>query len=246
MTTPTAPLPSFSSSTVRALTDFPGYDTLISLPPAYERQGAQAWPLVLFLHGAGERGRDVWAVARLGLPRLLTLGNELSDAERTIGRELRDRCIVVAPQCPPYEVWNETRLLALLDGAARHYRVDPARVYVTGLSLGGFGTWTLAVRHPQRFAAVVPVCGGGRIADVLLATERNRDALCSLGVWAFHGAKDRVVPPEESERMVGALQAAGVTDVRLTVYPDVEHDSWTRSYANPELYTWLYRHCRTS
>lgn len=244
MTTPTAPLPAFSASTIRALTDFPGYNTLLSLPPAYEQQRAQAWPLVLFLHGAAERGHDVWAVTRQGLPRLVGLGDELSTTERTIGTELRDRCIVVAPQCPQYEVWNETRLLSLLDAVGRGYRVDRNCVYATGLSLGGFGTWTLAIRHPQRFAAIVPICGGGRIADVLRASEKHREALQSLGIWAFHGANDRVVPREESERMVRALETAGVTDVRLTVYPDVEHDAWTRTYGNPELYAWLFRHHR--
>lgn len=229
---------------MRALTDHPGYDTLISLPPTYDRQRADAWPLLLFLHGAGQRGRDLWAVTKHGVPRLLALDEGLSETERSLGAQLRDRCIVVAPQCPQYEVWNETRLLTLLDTVCSRHRIDVRRVYLTGLSLGGFGAWTLAIRHPARFAAAVPICGGGRIADVLVASEQHRDALRSLGVWAFHGAGDRVVPPEESERMVRALEAAGVTDVNLTVYPDLEHDSWTRAYATPELYEWLYRHQR--
>lgn len=229
---------------MRALTDHPGYDTLISLPPAYDRPGSEPWPLILFLHGAGERGRDVWSVTKQGLPRLVVLDEGLSAEERTIGAQLRDRCIVLAPQCPHYEVWNEIRLLTLLDAVGAHYRVDARRMYLTGLSLGGFGTWTLAIRHPGRFAAIVPICGGGRIADVLTASERHRDELRSLGVWAFHGAGDRIVPVDESERMIRALQAAGVTDAKLTVYPDVEHDSWTRTYANSEVYEWLFRHSR--
>lgn len=229
---------------MRAVTDFAGYDILVSLPPAYDRERDPGWPVVLFLHGAGERGHDVWALTRQGLPRLLALGDALSETERALAARLRDRCIVVAPQCPQHEVWNETRLLALLDGVTAAYRFDARRVYLTGLSLGGFGTWTLGLRHPQRFAAIVPVCGGGRIADVLLATERHPDALRSLAVWAFHGANDRVVPVHESERMVRALESAGVAEVKLTVYPECEHDSWTRTYANPELYDWLERHAR--
>lgn len=229
---------------MRAVSDFPGYDTLISLPAAYDRQGDQRWPVILFLHGAGERGRDVWAVARQGLPRLLAAGDNLTEDERTLSARLRDRFVLVAPLCSEHEVWNETRLLALLDAVASGYRVDDRRVCLTGLSLGGFGAWTLGIRHPDRFAALVPICGGGRIADVLLATERHRDALRSLGVWAFHGANDRVVPLEESERMVRALEVAGVADAKLTVYPGVEHDSWTQTYANPAVYEWIERHGR--
>lgn len=239
MTSPTIGLPDFATSTMRAVTDFPGYSTLISLPPAYDRNREQTWPLIAFLHGAGERGHDVWTLTRQGLPRLLAGGDALSATERPLAAQLRDRWIVVAPQCPEHEVWNETRLLALLDAVNAGYRVDPRRICLTGLSLGGFGTWTLGIRHPARFAAIVPICGGGRIADVLVATERHRDALRTLAVWAFHGANDRVVPVDESERMVRALETAGVARVKLTVYPDVEHDSWTRTYASPELYAWL-------
>ncbi len=229
---------------MRAVTDAPGYDHLISLPARRAAQPGQQWPLVLFLHGAGERGGNVWALMRQGLPRLLAFGDELTAIERGIAERWRDTCIVVAPQCPHYEVWNETRLLELLERVAAAHPVDSRRNYLTGLSMGGFGCWTLALRHPQRFAAVVPVCGGGRIADVLLATDRHGAALRSLGVWAFHGAKDRVVPVEESERMVRALEAAQVRDVKLTVYPEVEHDSWTQAYASPELLDWLLGHQR--
>lgn len=244
MTSPTIPLPAFARTTIRAVTDAPGYDHLVSLPPGYKVQSGQAWPLLLFLHGAAERGQDVWGITRQGLPRLLAFGDDLAPAERPVAQHVRETCIVVAPQCSHYEVWNEDQLLALLDAVVNGYEVDQRRVYLTGLSLGGFGTWAVGLRHPDRFAAIAPVCGGGRIADVLLATDRYGDALHSLGVWAFHGAKDRVVPLEESERMIRALQTARVTDLKLTVYPDAEHDSWTPTYANPELYAWLLRHAR--
>jgi predicted peptidase len=235
------PLTVDPSARLNAVTNSRGYDYLVSLPQQLAADPDHHWPLIIFLHGAGERGNSVGDVARQGLPKLLRADAELTAAERDVGREIAQRFVVVAPQCPQYEVWNETLLLALID-ACTDLNVDRARVYLTGLSLGGFGAWSLGVRHPDRFAALVPICGGGRISDVTAAASQHRSALQRLGVWAFHGGKDRVVPVEESERMVDALKRAGVSDAKLTVYPDVEHDSWTPTYANPELYTWLLRH----
>lgn len=229
---------------MRAVTDAAGYDHLISLPPAAATQAETTWPVMMFLHGAGERGHDVWAVARQGVPRLLAFADDLTAAERRVAERVRDTCVMIAPQCPQYEVWNEHRLLELLDSVLASHRVDPRRVYLTGLSMGGFGTWTLGLRHPHRFAALLPICGGGRIADVLLASDRHGDALRRLGIWAFHGANDRVVPVEESDRMVRALEAAHVRDVKLTVYPEAEHDVWTPTYANAAVYDWLFGHQR--
>jgi predicted peptidase len=237
-------LPSFSRSTLRAVTDGPGYGHLISVPPAYGQDVGSHWPLILFLHGAGERGHDLWSVARHGLARLLALREDLTGEEQRLAGEIAEAAIVVAPQCPVFEVWNEPRLVTLLDGITSDFRVDRTRVYLTGLSLGGFGTWTLGLRHAPRFAALVPICGGGRVADVLQASDQHGEALRTLGVWAFHGANDRVVPPDESRRMVHALEMARVHEVRLTMYPDVEHDAWTRTYADPKLYTWLWQQRR--
>jgi predicted peptidase len=163
-----------------------------------------------------------------------------------VGRDIAERFIVVAPQCAPYEVWDESLLLTLLDSVTREFAVDLNRVYLTGMSMGGFGAWLLGMRHPTRFAALVPICGGGRIADVLRTAERQCEALQQLAVWAFHGARDIIVPLHESERMIEALQSIGARDVTFTVYPEGEHDAWTPAYANPELYAWLLRHRRAT
>jgi predicted peptidase len=242
MTTPAAS--SINATPLRARSNPKGYDYLFALPDGYDQQPTRTWPLLLFLHGAGERGADVWSLTRQGLPKLLVRPPELSAAERAAADDVSAGFIVVAPQCPAFEVWNDDLLLALLDDVALELRVDPARIYFTGLSLGGFGVWSLGMRHPDRFAALVPICGGGRVADVSRAVHRHPSALQRLGIWAFHGAQDRVVPLEESQRMVDAVKAAGVPDVRFTVYPEAEHDSWTPAYATRELYAWLLQHRR--
>jgi len=146
---------------------------------------------------------------------------------------------VVSPQCPTGTWWDDDAVLALVDEIAGRYRVDPARVHLTGLSMGGFGAWSLALNQPARFATVVPICGGGNPSAVR-RLARNRPAeLKELNVWAFHGAKDPTVALSESEVMVGALRQAGVPRVQFTVYPEARHDSWTETYDNPALYTWL-------
>jgi len=154
--------------------------------------------------------------------------------------------IVASPQCPTGERWKTEALAALLDEIEANYRVDATRVYVTGLSMGGYGTWAMANEYPNRFAAIAPICGGGEIVPILLAGRDKRAALKSLGIWAFHGAKDPVVKLEESEKMVDAFKQIGATDVRLTVYPEATHDAWTETYDNPKLYEWLLAHRRPS
>ena len=221
-----------------------GYDYLVSRPWDSPVEAARHWPLILFLHGVNERGAQVTDITRQGLPKLLSASAELSPPELEIAREVARRFVVVSPQCPHYEVWHDETLLELLDDAIDQFNIDPARVYLTGLSMGGFGVWSIGLQHLQRFAALVPICGGGRINDIMMAAKKHPAALRDLGVWAFHGARDRVVPLEESERMIDALRVAGVKDVKFTVYPDCEHDSWSASYANPELYPWLLRHSR--
>jgi len=200
----------------------PAHDTrkpgryLLYLPPGYDaRRGA--WPLLLFLHGSGERGSHLERVKRHGPPPLLQQGRQFP-------------FIVVSPQCPEGETWSVAFLDQLLREVQKRYRVDPDRIYVTGLSLGGYGTWSLAEAYPERFAAVAPVCGGG---DPSRAAAMRR-----LPVWAFHGEKDLLVPVEESRVMVEALRKAG-GNVRFTAYPDKGHDCWTATYETPELYRWL-------
>jgi predicted peptidase len=191
---------------------------LLYLPEGYD--GVGEWPLLLFLHGAGERGEDVDRVAIHGPPRLIREGHALP-------------FIVASPQLPTGHYWQPGTLHALLDDLLARYPVDPARVYVTGLSLGGYGAWALAMDRPGRFAALAPVCGGGDVTRVC----RLRD----LPVWTFHGAQDTVIPLQRSEELVEALEACG-GDARLTVYPEAGHDAWTETYADPALYEWLLGH----
>jgi len=206
-------------------------DYLLFLPNGYGADPAKRWPLMLFLHGAGERGNNVWLVAKHGPPKIAATATNFP-------------FIVVSPQCPEGKIWSNDLLLALLDEIEAGYAVDPHRVYLTGLSMGGFGTWSLGLSHPDRFAAIAPICGGGDFITPFLAAGEDKAALTSLGVWAFHGGKDPVVPLEESQRMVNYLKKLGVREVKFTVYPDALHDSWTQAYANPELFAWFMQHSR--
>lgn len=229
---------------LEAVTNSTGYDYLLALPERYSARAPRRWPLLLFLHGAAQRGANVAAVAEQGLPRLLTDPAALSPKEQSVARLIARSFIVLAPQCPQLEVWEEPAVLDVLEQVSRSFSVDPRRVYLTGLSMGGFGAWAFAVRNPERFAALLPVCGGGRLADVAATRGRRRQALRTLPIWAFHGARDRVVPLEESKRMIAGLQRIDARDVRLTVYPDAEHDAWTATYANPAVYRWLLKQQR--
>jgi predicted peptidase len=206
-------------------------DYLLFLPKAYSQKGGQRWPSILFLHGAGERGRDLRKVAVHGPPKIVKQRPDFP-------------FIVVSPQCPEGETWSDEVVLGLLDHVQKKYKVDPTRVYLTGLSMGGYGTWSLGLKYPERFAAIAPICGGGDPIVILLSSRQKSAALKTLGVWAFHGGKDPVVAPEESQRMVAALRKAGVKDVDLTLYPEAQHDSWTETYNNDKLYEWFLQHER--
>jgi predicted peptidase len=188
---------------------------LLYLPKDYEAQ--PSWPLLVFLHGAGERGDDLELVKKHGPPKLVEEGQDLP-------------FIVLSPQCQERGGWQAEALAKLIDEIVAKHKVDADRVYLTGLSMGGFGTFALAAAHPEKFAAIVPICGGG--------DPKTAEKLRALPTWVFHGAKDRAVPLERSQEMVDALQAAG-GNVQFTVYPEAEHDSWTETYANPKLYQWL-------
>jgi predicted peptidase len=194
---------------------------LLHLPKDYDQK--PSWPLVLFLHGAGERGNDLQMVKRGGLPKLIEAGQDFP-------------FIVVSPQCPDDQYWEPFELTVLLDEIGEKYKVDQDRVYVTGLSMGGFGTWALAFHSPNRFAAIVPVCGGG---DPFWAKR-----IAPIPAWVFHGAKDPVVPIEMSQKMVDGLKKNG-GNVTFTIYPDEGHDAWTATYANPQVYEWLLQQKRT-
>ncbi len=197
---------------------------LIYLPNDYNADSDVKWPLILFLHGAGERGSNIELVKRHGIPKIVEEQSEFP-------------FIAVSPQCPANTDWTYEfdSLLALLDEITEHYTIDPARVYLTGLSMGGFGTWMLAMEVPHRFAAIAPICGGGKKGKI--------EQLKNVPVWAFHGAKDAVVSISQSETLVDALRECG-GDVEFTVYPEADHDSWTETYDNPQLYTWFLSHAK--
>jgi predicted peptidase len=193
---------------------------LLTFPPGY-RESKQAWPLLFFLHGGSGRGDDLNLVSRYGPPAIAV-------------HQPNYPFVVLSPQCPKGEIWSDTDLLiSLLDDVIAHYRIDPARVYLTGISMGGRGAWYLAYKHPDRFAAIVPIC----------AWAPNEDwapALKSMPVWVFHGEKDTTVPIGDSEEMVKALRAEG-NDARFTVLPGRDHDIadvWDR----PDLNEWLLQH----
>ena len=201
------------------------------LPKGYAADAEKKWPLILFLHGAGERGSDVWKVATHGPPKV-------------VGTNANFPFIVVSPQCPSGQLWSRDVLLALLDKTIASYRVDTNRIYLTGLSMGGYGTWDLGLAHAEKFAAIVPICGGGEFISACWAAAIRPRPLRAWECWAFHGGKDPTVPLQESERMVELVKRVGLKDAKLTVYPEAGHDSWTKAYSNPELYDWLLQHER--
>lgn len=192
-------------------------DYWLYLPKDYQAEGEKKFPLVLFLHGSGERGSDLDKVLIHGPPKLIAAGKEFP-------------FIVVSPQCPEEQTWNTDILSRLLDELEENYAVDSRRISVTGLSMGGFATWSLAASTPFRFAAAAPICGGGR--------PEWSYQLKNLPISVYHGEKDEGVKLEESQEMVDAIKAAG-GDVQLTVYPGVGHDSWTQTYDDPGFYEWL-------
>jgi predicted peptidase len=204
---------------------------LLFLPQGYSEKAEQRWPVILFLHGAGERGTNLAQVKVHGPPKIVENKPDFP-------------FIVISPQCPPGERWSPELLVHLLDDVIARHAIDTNRVYLTGLSMGGYGTWALGAAYPEKFAAIAPICGGGETIGILLSGREKRQWISTLGVWAFHGAKDPVVSLEESERMVNALKRAGCQDVKLTVYPEATHDSWTETYNNPELYEWFLKHSR--
>lgn len=217
------------------------------VPAKYER--TQKYPLILFLHGAGERGSD--NEAQLKHAQVL----------RFISDEVQARhpCFLVAPQCPvsgdrqqsrwaevywgleppsqtPGQPTKPMRLtMELLDALANEYSIDPERRYVTGLSMGGYGAFDLCVRRPNDFAAAVPICGG--------ADDSKAGRIAHVAFWVFHGDADRAVPVSRSRSIVAALKAAG-GDPKYTEYPGVGHNSWEKAYNEPELVEWLFRQRR--
>jgi predicted peptidase len=194
---------------------------LVYLPKDYNKKSKERWPLIFFLHGSGERGTNLELVKRNGLPKLVD-NNDYP-------------FIIVSPQCPPNTNWDLNALNSLYEEILKRFNIDENHIYLTGLSMGGYGTWAWAIDSPDKFAAIAPVCGGGRSFMAIKIKD--------LPVWAFHGLKDEVVPVTESEKMVNAINKLG-GNAKLTIYPEADHDSWTLTYSNPDLYKWFLEHKR--
>jgi predicted peptidase len=193
------------------------------LPDEYDSKSATKWPLVLFLHGSGEKGDDLEKVKIHGPPKLAAEGKSFP-------------FVLVSPQCPAGSRWNADELSKLVDALANTYRIDRERLYVTGLSMGGSGTWSLVASNPEKFAAAMPLCGRGELE----AYEK----LAKTPTWIFIGGKDRAETVQNCQDMAAALKKAG-GDSKITLYPDLPHDCWTVTYNNPEVYEWLLSHKRT-
>jgi len=213
-----------------------------SLPYRWTKVGESETPaLILFLHGAGERGSD----------NKVQLKHGVGDLLKWI-RNNKESAVVVAPQCNREVWWADlkgdfrapkggdlsekpsamtTMVFEVVDRLVKEEKVDPNRIYVTGLSMGGFGTFAAVARHPEFFAAAMPVCGGG--------DPKTAKVMKQVPFWVFHGAADNVVPLKASSVMVEALKQAGAT-VKLREYPGVGHDSWTATYRDPEVWKWLF------
>jgi predicted peptidase len=218
----------------KVYTDAKGHQLPYRLLKPAKIEPGQKYPLVLFLHGAGERGDNNEAQLIHGVPEFAKAKN----------RE-KYPCFLIAPQCPKgqrWANWSERKLvdqptepmrlvIALLAQAQKEYPIDPQRIYVTGLSMGGYGTWDLISRYPDQFAAAVPICGGG--------DEGQAAKIAQIPIWVFHGAKDPAVKVERSRTMVAALKKAG-GHPKYTEYPDVEHDSWVPAYKDAEMMEWLF------
>jgi len=189
------------------------------LPESYKK--SKTWPLMLFLHGAGERGDDLELVKKWGPPK-------------RVGQEKDFPFVVVSPQCPKGTFWDVAQLHALVEHVAKTQKIDRTRMYCTGLSMGGYGTWALVAKYPKLFAAAVPICGGGNPATAKHLTD--------IPIWAFHGEADSVVPAIQSTAMVEAIKKLGGEKAKMTIYPDVNHNSWSKTYANQEVYDWLLSH----
>lgn len=215
----------------------PGKATLryrLMKPAAVEEK--KSYPLVIFLHGAGERGDDNTAQLKHGVRDFVANRDKYP-------------CFLIAPQCPNGRWWVDgtlrgrkptkadpstepgTLVVSLIDELAKEFPIDRDRIYLTGLSMGGYGTWELLCRKPELFAAGMPICGGG--------DPKRADKLVKMPIWAFHGDKDTAVPVAQSRDLIAAIKKAG-GEPKYTEYPGVGHDSWTQTYHNPDVLAWLF------
>lgn len=193
------------------------YQYLRYLPKDYQINGNNQFPVLIFLHGSGEIGNDIEVVKKHGPPMLIAQGQDFP-------------FIVISPQLDAQGGWNISRLDQTLFTATNGLRIDTSRIYLTGLSLGGYGTWEWAAAHPKLFAALAPVAGRGRVSTAC--------AIKHIPIWAFHGARDDAVPVRGSRAMIRALRACGGRP-KFTLYPNEGHWSWVPAYNDPALYEWL-------
>lgn len=207
----------------RTLTqDGNAYPYVVYVPRGWTPE--RRWPVVLFLHGSGERGSDGLKQSQVGIGGALRMMSE------------RYPAVVVMPQCATGQRWDGDMAafaLAALDRTAAEFSGDPDRFYVTGLSMGGSGSWTLATAHPGKFAAVVSICGRGEIPAIAAKLK-------DVPVWLFVGDQDRPETVQFARDAHAALKSAGSTRVRYTEYPGVPHNSWDKAYAEKELADWLF------
>ncbi len=198
------------------------YRYALYVPPQYD--GSEAFPLITFLHGSGECGSDGLKSAVVGIGSAAMLQ---ADEWRTL---------ILIPQKPETrQRWEELDkvIMAMSAETEKRFKVDKERLYLTGLSQGGYGSWALAAKYPDYWAAVAPVCGGG--------DPKNAAILAKIPIWAFHGDKDEAVPLKRSEEMIDAIKAAGGSP-KLTVYPGVGHNSWDKAYRDEKLFAWFLEH----
>ncbi len=202
------------------------------IPKAYDKR--DSYPLVLWLHGGAGRGADNL--------KQISGGNTIgSHVWTTTEQQAKHPCFVVAPQCPednPWSTLNDVQptrplelVVELLDDLSHTFKVDAQRLYVSGQSMGGFGTWALVAQNPRKFAAAIPVCGGGN--------EASAAQLTKMPIWAFHGEKDQSVNVTRSRSMITAIKQAGGAP-RYTEYQGAGHTIWERVFAEPELLPWVF------
>lgn len=209
----------------------PCYDYLLYLPKDYQPGSEKKWPVIWFFHGIGQRGRDVWEVARHGVCKYLAEGNSLD-------------AIVIAPQCPRERHWADTdleveiNLRQFLPRMMERYAIDPEQMYLTGLSMGGRCSWKMALAMPELFAALAPVCG---------RTECYAFSdLLPMPIYMVHGVEDGVIPFENVGKILPALLEQGHSDISLTVYPHHGHDVWSDTYGWDGFYRWMLKQRRKS
>jgi predicted peptidase len=196
------------------------YRYLLYLPQNYGKLPTRKWPLLVYLHGKSRRGYNLEKLKQYGPPYLISEGWNFT-------------FIIVSPQCPPDRNWNKDDWFpSLYNDLLSKYRIDPSRIYLTGMSMGGSGVWSLAMRHPEYFAAAIPLCGGWSTRDI--------KAMKDIPVWAFHGALDDIVSPQETEKLVEALRAVG-GQVKYSKLAGQGH-SIHKVYERIDIYEWLLRH----